>query len=196
MILGGRGAGTMVGMPESRGPVGSAIGVFSTGDDAVRALDMLRVSVYPGAEVAVVGKGVRRTNATQGWIVSGPESGLFGDWGSLWHALAGWLDLGFAWLPGIGWVAVAGWLARAFSTGATLAALADFSVPKGELVGYVADVKADRYLVVVRGEGASVSRARTILASTSPIRVNAWQPATGYGSEKAEALGLRDGLAS
>ena len=59
---------------------------------------------------------------------------------------------------------------------------------------YVGDVKADRYLVVVRGDASSVARARAMLESAAPIRVNAWPPSNA--SEKAEALGLRDGLAS
>jgi hypothetical protein len=186
----------MVAVPRTRRPAGSAIGVFSTGDDAVPALDLLRVAGFPGDEVAVLGKGVRRTNQTQGWIASGPDAGPFGDWGSLWRALTGWLDPGFAWLPGIGWVTAAGWLTRTLSAGATLAALAESAVPQGELVGYVGDIKADRYLVVVRGDASSVSRARAMLESASPMRVSAWPPVSGAASEKAEALGLRDGLAS
>jgi hypothetical protein len=186
----------MVAVPRTRRPAGSAIGVFSTGDDAVPALDLLRVAGFPGDEVAVLGKGVRRTNQTQGWIASGPDAGPFGDWGALWRALAGWLDPGFAWLPGIGWVTAAGWLTRTLAAGATLAALADLAVPQGELVGYVGDVKADRYLLVVRGDASSVARARAMLESAAPIRVSVWPPVAGPASEKAEALGLRDGLAS
>jgi hypothetical protein len=196
VILGGCGAGTMVVVSRTRRPAGSAIGVFSTGDDAVPALDLLRVAGFPADEVAVLGKGVRRTNQTQGWIASGPDAGPFGDWGSLWRALTGWLDPGFAWLPGIGWVTAAGWLTRTLSAGATLAALAEFAVPQRELVGYVGDIKAERYLVLVRGDASSVSRARAMLESTSPMRVSAWPPTSDRASEKAEALGLRDGLAS
>ncbi|MEJ1230522.1 MAG: general stress protein [Galbitalea sp.] len=134
----------------------STIAVYPTSEEVLRAADLLRNAGYGDESVSIIGKGVKQSKEIQGWIPAGSRAGTFGEWGSLWGALTGWLLLGFVWIPGIGWVATAGWLVAALAgsgVGAGLGALSGLAVPGEEVAVYENELKADRYLVIVRGDG-------------------------------------------
>jgi hypothetical protein len=159
------------------GVTSSSIGVYSTSEDSLEAVQLLKTAGYSEENVSVIGKGVKETKEVHGWIPKGNKAGAFGGWGALWGALSGWLLLGFVWLPGIGWVAAAGWLVVTLAgagIGAGLGALTGLAVPKEEVPVYERELKADRYLVIVHGDAESVARAHTILESAKPVRVNSW----------------------
>jgi len=155
----------------------SAIAVYDDHDDALKALRALKDAGFDDQHVSVIGKGVKEQKKIHGWIPTGSEAGHFGAWGAFWGALTGWLLLGFVWLPGIGWVAAGGWLAATLlgaGLGAGMGALVGLGVPKDEIPQYETELKADRYLVVVHGEAASVNRAREVLEKSGPRRVSAY----------------------
>jgi hypothetical protein len=157
--------------------INSTIGVYSTSDETLEAVDLLKMAGYGDENVSVLGKGVTETKKMHGWIPAGDKAGSFGGWGALWGALTGWLLLGFVWIPGIGWVAAAGWLVAALvgaGVGTGLGALVGLAVPKEEIPQYETELKADRYLVIVHGDAESIARAHSILESANPIRVNSW----------------------
>lgn len=162
-------------MPATTTASDSTVAVFATSDEALEAAKALKDGGYGEDVVSIVGKGVKDEKKVHGWIPSGNEAGAFGGWGALWGALTGWLLLGFVWLPGIGWVAAAGWLASTLvgaGIGAGLGALVGLAVPKEEIPEYEEDLKADRYLVIVHGDAATVDAAHRILGDASPVRVN------------------------
>ncbi|TCL81212.1 MULTISPECIES: DUF1269 domain-containing protein [unclassified Curtobacterium] len=153
----------------------STVGVFATSDEALGAAKALKDAGYGDDVVSIVGKGVKDEKKVHGWIPVGNEAGTFGGWGALWGALTGWLLLGFVWLPGIGWVAAAGWLASTLvgaGIGAGLGALIGLAVPEDEIPQYEDDLKADRYLVIVHGDGETVDAAHRILDGAGPVRVS------------------------
>ena len=166
-------AGTTVDAKEQN----SVIAVYNDHDEALKALQELKEAGFDDQHVSVIGKGVKEQRKIHGWIPQGSEAGHFGAWGAFWGALSGWLLLGFIWIPGIGWVAAGGWLAATLvgaGLGAGLGALMGLGVPKDEVPEYETELKADRYLVLVHGDAASVSRAQEVLQNSAPRRVNAY----------------------
>ena len=151
----------------------STVGVFSSSEDAIVALKKLRDSGFSPSRVSVIGKGVKQTRDVHAWVPGSPEESA-GGWGELWEVLTGWLLLGFIWLPGVGWVAAAGWFAATIvgtGAGGGLAILVSIGVPQADIGGYETQLKADRYLVVVHGDAASVEQAHEILESARPFSV-------------------------
>jgi hypothetical protein len=155
----------------------SVIAVYPDHDTALQALKTLQDAGYDDQHVSIVGKGVKETKEIHGWVPQGSEAGHFGAWGAFWGALSGWLLLGFVWLPGIGWVAAGGWLAATLlgaGIGAGLGALTGLGVPQEEIPQYEDELKADRYLVVVHGDTASVARAEGLLSGSGSGRVRTY----------------------
>jgi hypothetical protein len=50
-------------------------------------------------------------------------------------------------------------------------------IPKDSAVKYEAEVKADKFVMVVHGTAEEVERARAILADTSPVSIEKHEPA-------------------
>jgi hypothetical protein len=101
------------------------------------------------------------------------EGGTF--WRALWEALPGW---GFFTTPGIGPVLVAGplasWIVAGLENAPIFGGLSAFGagiysigIPKEQIPIYETALKAGKYLVLVHGGAAEVSRAREILKSGS-----------------------------
>ena len=89
-------------------------------------------------------------------------------------------------IPGVGPVLVAGPFLAALvgalesavvvgGLSALTAALVSMGIPKDKSIKYEADVKADKYLLVVHGTAEEVERARAILAETSPVSLETHQ---------------------
>jgi len=152
----------------------STIGVYETNEEALEVMQLLKSEGFDQDAVSLIGKGVKETHTVHGWIPEGNKAGSYGGWGALWGALTGWLLLGFVWLPGIGWVAAAGWLVTTLAgagIGAGLGALTGLAVPADEVPAYEDELKADRYLVIVHGDAATVKKAHGILQNATPLRV-------------------------
>ena len=154
----------------------STVGVFSSSEQVIVALKKIKDSGYPASGVSVIGKGVNPTREVHAWVPGSAEESS-GGWSALWDALTGWLLLGFIWLPGVGWVAAAGWFAATIvgtGAGGGLGILASIAIPPADIEGYETQLKADRYLVLVHGDAASVERAHEILENAHPFRVTSY----------------------
>ena len=89
---------------------------------------------------------------------------------------------GFFLIPGIGPVLVAGPVLAALvgalesaaivgGLSALAAGLVSLGIPKESAVKYEAEIKADKFVMVVHGTTEELEQARTILADTSPVSV-------------------------
>jgi hypothetical protein len=89
---------------------------------------------------------------------------------------------GFFLIPGIGPVLVAGPFLAALigalesavlvgGLSAVAAGLVSLGIPKDTAVKYEAEIKADKFVLIVHGTTDELERARTILAGTSPVSV-------------------------
>ena len=52
------------------------------------------------------------------------------------------------------------------------AALFSIGIPKDSIVAYETDLKADKFLVMARGPADEMARAKSLLATFKPARVN------------------------
>ncbi|MGA8350193.1 MAG: DUF1269 domain-containing protein, partial [Isosphaeraceae bacterium] len=96
------------------------------------------------------------------------------------------LGAAFLVLPGVGPVVIAGPLSAALlgglegalagaAFGALSGALIGLGVPKNQALKYEAQVKAGKFLVIVRGNTEQVERAKTLLSSGKDEGVEVYQ---------------------
>jgi hypothetical protein len=89
---------------------------------------------------------------------------------------------GFFLIPGIGPVLVAGPFLAALigalesavivgGLSAVAAGLVSLGIPKDSAIKYEAQIKSDKFVLVVHGSPEELDRARTILADTAPISI-------------------------
>ena len=102
--------------------------------------------------------------------------GIGAFWGGIWGLLVG---AGFFLIPGIGPVLVGGPFLAALvgalesaavvgGLSAVSAGLVSLGIPKDSALKYEAEIKADKFVMVVHGTAEELERARAILAQTSP----------------------------
>jgi hypothetical protein len=93
------------------------------------------------------------------------------------------LRVPFLFVPVIGRVAVLGYLAAVAIAGienavvvgglsALSAALYSIGMPRDSVINYETAVKADNFLVMANGTGEEIGRAKSILVTAIPIRVD------------------------
>jgi hypothetical protein len=106
-------------------------------------------------------------------------------WGGFWGLFFGGI---FMTIPFVGHVVVLGYLATILVAGlenavvvgglsALGAALYSLGIPRDSVLQYETDLKADSFLVMARRPTAEVERAKTLLATTKPMRLNVHQAA-------------------
>ena len=134
--------------------------------------------------LSVVGKGYHTEEKVIGFYNAGDRIKFWGVrgafWGGLWGLFFGGL---FMTVPVVGPVIVLGYLATmVFSAvesavvvgglSALGAALYSIGVPKNSMIQYEADIKADGFLVMAHGTADEVARAKGILGTTGPSRLD------------------------
>ena len=160
------------------------VAVFANHQDAEGALRKLAAGGIDIKHLSVVGKGYHSDEQAVGFYNSGDRIAFWGKNGAFWGGLWGWLFGGvFIAIPGIGSVVALGYLAGmlvAAIEGAVVvgglsalgAALYGAGIPKNSIVEYETAVTADNFMVMARGSVAEMDKARAILASFAPVRVD------------------------
>jgi hypothetical protein len=133
--------------------------------------------------LSLVGKGYHSDEKVMGFYSSGDRIRFWGSRGAFWGGFWGLFFGGvFMTIPVVGHLVVLGYLAVVAVSaveGAVVvgglsalgAALYGIGIPKDSVIRYEADMKADRFLVMAHGTDAEVERAKKILASASPSRL-------------------------
>jgi hypothetical protein len=162
----------------------SVIAVFSDHNAAESAVKKLTAAGFEMKNLSVVGKGFHTEEQVVGFYNMGDRVKFWGTrgafWGGLWGLFFGGL---FLTIPVIGHVVVLGYLAAtiisaiesAVLTGgvsALGAALYSIGVPKDSVIQYEATVKADGFLVTAHGTAEEMARAKAILGTTNPSRLD------------------------
>jgi len=163
---------------------GVVVAVFADHHAAEAAVKKLGAAGFEMRSLSVVGKGYRTEEKVVGFYNIGDRVKFWGSrgafWGGLWGVFFGGL---FMIVPVIGHVVVLGFLATtAISAveGALMvgglsalgAALYSIGIPKDSVVRYEAALRADGFLVAAHGTAAEIVRARAILASINPSRLD------------------------
>lgn len=167
----------------------NVVAVYNSHTEAEQALQKLSDASFDVKKVSIIGKDFHSEEKIVGYYTTGDRmkywGGLGAFWGGLWGLLLG---AGFFLIPGVGPVLIAGpfvailigALESAVLVGgisALVAGLVSLGIPRDKALKYEAEIKADKYLLVVHGTPDEVERARAILAQTSPESLETHQMA-------------------
>lgn len=134
--------------------------------------------------LSVVGNGYHTDEKVVGFYNVGDRVKFWGKRGAFWGGLWGWFFGGlFMTIPVVGHVIVLGYLAAmaisAVETAIVVgglsalgAALYSIGIPKDSVIQYEAALKADDFLVMAHGTAAEMARAKTILGTANPSRLD------------------------
>ena len=162
----------------------SVIAVFADHQGAEAAVKKLAAEGIDIKHLSVVGKGYHTDEKVTGFYNTGDRVKFWGKNGAFWGGLWGWLVGGvFITGPVVGPVVVVGFLAAAVISaieGAVVvgglsalgAALYSIGIPKNSIVAYETDLKADKFLVLAKGPTEELARAKTLLATFNPSRID------------------------
>jgi len=162
----------------------TVIAVFADHPAAEAAIKKLNVAGFDMRHLSVVGKGYHTDEKVVGFYNSGDRIKFWGTRGAFWGAFWG-LFLGglFVTVPVVGQVVVLGYLAAIVvgaienavivgGVSALAAALYSIGVPKDSVIQYETALKTDNFLVMAHGPASEISRAKTILSTVNPTRLD------------------------
>ena len=162
----------------------TVVAVFADHSGAEAAVKKLAQAGFAMKTLSVIGKGYHTEEKVVGFYNVGDRVKFWGKrgafWGGLWGVFFGGL---FMTVPVVGHVVVLGYLAAlAFSAvesavvvgglSALGAALYSIGVPKDSVIQYEAAIKADDFLVMAHGPADEVARAKDILSTVNPTRLD------------------------
>ena len=162
----------------------TVIAVFTDHNSAETAVKKLAAAGFEMKNLSVVGKGYQTDEKVVGFYNEGDRIKFWGKrgafWGGLWGMFFGGL---FLTIPVVGHVIVLGYLASMAIYGignaivvgglsALGAALYGIGVPKDSVIQYETAVKADSFLVMAHGTAEEVARAKAILGTLKPSRLD------------------------
>lgn len=165
----------------------AVVAVFNDRQDAETGIKKLAQAGFNMKKLTLVGKGYHTEDKVTGFYNLGDRVKFWGRngafWGGLWGVLFGGI---FMTVPAIGPVVVLGYLAAVVVSaveGAVVvgglsalgAALYSIGIPKDSVINYETAVKADGFLVMVHGSADEVARAKTILSTVNPSRLDVHQ---------------------
>ena len=162
----------------------AVIAVFPDRQDADAAIKKLAEAGFDMKKLTLVGKGYHSEEKVHGFYNTGDRVKFWGKNGAFWGALWGLLFGGlFVTVPGVGPVVVLGYLAAmvvsAIETAVVVgglsalgAALYSIGIPKDSVIDYETAVKADQFLVMAHGAADEVARAKAILSTANPSRLD------------------------
>jgi hypothetical protein len=162
----------------------SVVAVYNSHTDAEQAVAKLSASSFDIKKVSIIGKDYHTEEKVVGYYTAGDRMKSWGGMGAFWGGIWGLLfGAGAFLIPGIGPVLVAGPFLAALvgalesalivgGLSAVAAGLVSLGIPKDSAVKYEAEIKADKFVMVVHGTPEELERARTILAETSPVSID------------------------
>ena len=162
----------------------TVIAVFADHPAAEAAVKKLAASGFEMKDLSLVGKGYHSEEKVVGFYSAGDRIKFWGTRGAFWGGFWGFFLGGlFMTVPVVGHIVVLGYLASVVISGietavmvgglsALGAALYSIGVPKNSVIDYEFALKANSFLVMAHGPAAEMARARTILGTTNPSRLD------------------------
>jgi hypothetical protein len=153
----------------------AVVAVYADEADLTTAVKHLEAAGFDMAGISVLGKGMSEERHVVGFETRSTHTARWARWGGLW----GWVFGAFVVVPGVGHVAVGGYLlflllaaGLGAAGGALGGSLTGLGIPAGGLPVYVADLRAERFLVIAHGTTGEVDRARELLGQTAHERID------------------------
>jgi hypothetical protein len=168
----------------------TVVAVLLDHESADSAVKRLTAAGFEMKHLSVVGKGFHSEEKVVGFYNLGDRVRFWGArgafWGGLWGMFFGGL---FLTVPIVGHVVVLGYLAtvavaaveNAILVGglsALGAAIYSMGIPKDSVLAYETAVKEDGFLVLARGTSEEIERAKAILQTAEPVRIDVHEGAT------------------
>jgi hypothetical protein len=165
----------------------AVVAVFSNHHGAESAIRKLAEGGLDIKHFSVVGKGYHTEEKVVGFYNTGDRIKFWGKNGAIWGGLWGLFFGGiFVTVPVVGSVIVLGHLAAMVfaavegavivgGLGALGAAMSSLGIPKNSVIQYEEALKADGFLLVAHGPVEEMARAKAILATMEPIRLDLHQ---------------------
>ena len=163
----------------------SVIAVYDSHTVAEAAVKELQKAGLDMKRLSIVGMDYHTEEHPVGFYTSGDRMKFWGRQGAFWGGLWGVLFGGaFFFIPAIGPLVVmgplVGWIVGALegaavggAAGVLAAALTSMGIPEDSVVKYELDLKAGRFLVLVRGTAEMIDHARVVLNTTGASRLTA-----------------------
>jgi uncharacterized membrane protein len=153
----------------------SAVGIFSSHEQAEEAVQQLKRSNFDIKQLSIVGRDYQSDEHVVGYYNTGDRMKFWGKQGAFWGGLWGLLfGAGFLLVPGIGPLLVAGPLVASIVgaiEGAAVvgglsvlgASLYGMGIPKDSILRYETAVKMGKFVLIYSGSPEEVENAKQIL---------------------------------
>jgi hypothetical protein len=167
----------------------TVLAVYRTHADAEAAVKALQRASFDMRKLSIIGKDYHTEQDILGYYNTGDRVRFWGKLGAFWGGLTGILfGSALLFIPVVGHVVVLGplvaWIANGLTgavfgggLGALGAALYSLGIPKNSVLEYETALRADKFLLLAHGSKLEVERAREILATTVPERLDVHQQA-------------------
>ena len=162
----------------------SVVAVFHTHPEAEQAVKELQRAGVDMHTLSIAAKDVHTDEQVVGYYNAGDRMKRWGKigafWGGFWGLLFG---SAFFAIPGIGPILVAGplvaWIIGALEgavvvggVGAIGAGLASIGIPRNSVIKYEAELKSDKFVLIVHGTAADVVKEKEVLATLQPVHLD------------------------
>ncbi|ABE36454.1 hypothetical protein DR64_7892 [Paraburkholderia xenovorans LB400] len=181
-------------------PYDVVIAVFNDHHQADAAVRKLIDGGFDMKNFSVVGKGYHTEEKIVGLYTVGDRMKMWGKYGAFWGGLWGLLMGGvFLTIPALGPIVVLGHLAVVIVSaveGAVVvgtlsalgATLVNVGLPKESVVHYEAAIKADGFIVMAHGTPDEMARAKAVLATHQPARLDLHEGVTPTDAATPETI--------
>jgi uncharacterized membrane protein len=167
------------------------VAVYSTHENAESAVKVLSNNGFSMKDLSIIGQDYETLERPIGFVNAGDRMLSWGKFGAFWGTIWG-LMFGSAMLfiPGVGYVLFAGYIVSAIE-GAAIgggfaaigAALASIGIPQDSVISYESNLKAGSFLLMIHGNELTTQRAKIILESTTPERLERFSTKCGVGHD-------------
>ena len=161
----------------------AVVAIYHTHSDAELAVKELQRRGMDMRSLSIVAKDYHTDEHVVGYYNVGDRMKRWGATGAFWGGFWGLLfGSAFFAIPGVGPLLVAGplvgWIVGALEGAAVVggigvvgAGLVSMGVPKNSVVEYETAIKSDKFLLIVSGSAAEVTKARELIEYTSPAEL-------------------------
>jgi hypothetical protein len=163
--------------------VDTAVAVFPDHQAAETAVKQLAAAGFEMKNLSIVGQGYHTDEKVVGFYNAGDRIKFWGTRGAFWGGFWGLFLGGVFMITPVGPVVALGYLGAILVAGlenavivgglsALGAALYSIGIPKNSVVEYESALKADNFLVMAHGTPEEVARAKAILSTANPSRLD------------------------
>jgi len=149
-----------------------AIAVFKSHEDAEHTVKTLEQEGFDMKKLSILGKGYNTEEQVVGYVNTGDRIKTWGKYGAFWGGIFGaFFGSGLFFIPTFGNLFIAGPILvtlmgaledATYVGGLSIigAALMSIGIPKNSVVKYEAEIKADKFLLIVHGTSQEINRAK------------------------------------